>query len=269
MTGAFAAAAAVAVVAILALVLTVRRGKQRLAGEKVRVENLEMELQEAVTGHQQTMEERRRALAERRQAQEDLREAHDRVLDAEHARGEAVERAERAERSLAASSDDDALLELERLRVEREWGEVTGTAEPLPVPWDASLQAAIAVELEIVREVIGVPTRVELSGLSGVPTPRATGAAARLTSEVIRTLAKVGEELAVSFDPDGALIIRVATMRPDFEPDLAPFGRVERGSRRRSVRAVHHGWLRSSAVPARAGRDSSGVTPRRSRRSAS
>ena len=230
MTAAFAAAAAVAVVAILALVATLRRGRLRLASEKVQVESLEMELQEAVNGHRQTMDERRQALAERKQADEDLREAHDRLLDAEQARVEAAERAERAERSLAARRDDDArdgaLLDLERLRVEREWGEVTGTAEALPAPWDGSLQAAIAAELEIVREVIGVPTRVEPSGPSRLPMPRATAGAARLTSEILRTLAKVGEELAVSFDPDGAVIIRVATMRADLEPNLVPFGGV-------------------------------------------
>ena len=244
MTAAFAAAAAVAVVAIVVLVLTARRGRQLLAGEKVRVERLEKELHEEAEGRQlavaergealaesrQAVDERERALDERRHAVEERGHAEDRILAADAARLEAVERAERAERSLAVRRDDDrvdaALLDLERLRVEREWGEVTGTAEPLPQPWDGSMQAAIAAELEIVREVIGVPTRVDPAGASGLPTPRATGSAARLTAELLRSLARGGEDLAVSFDSAGAVIIRVATLRPGSEPDLAPFGTV-------------------------------------------
>jgi len=260
MTAALAAAAAVAVVAIVVLVLTTRQGRERLASEKARVEKLEKQLQEESEGHrhaveergraldesrhaaeerQQAMDEREQALDERRQAVEDRQRAEGHILAAEAARQEAVQRAERAERAERAGPGersptgpqgddgvDAALLDLERLRVEREWGEVTGTAEPLPQPWDGSMQAAVAAELEIVREVIGVPTRVEAAGAPGLPTPRASGGAARLTAELLRSLARVGEELAVSFAPDGAVIIRVATVRADPEPDLAPFATV-------------------------------------------
>jgi hypothetical protein len=230
MTAAFAAAAAVAVVAILALVLTARRGRIHLAAEKVRAEKLEVELQEEVKRRHQAVEEGRQAAAERQRAEEGRQDAENRFRDAEEARAEAVERADQAEQSLADKRDSDAydavLLDLERLRAEREWGEVTGTAEPLPAPWDGSLRAAIAAELEIVREVIGVPTTVDSSGASDVSIRRTTAGAARLASEIIRTLARVGEELVVSFDSDGAVIIRVATMKADLQTDLAPFGSV-------------------------------------------
>jgi hypothetical protein len=251
MTAAFAAAAAVAVVAIVVLVLTARRGRERLGSEQARVGELEEKLQEEADGHRQALEERRQAVEERQHADEHIQQAEEqiqhaeeqiqhaeeqtqhaeeRVLAAEAARLEAVQRAERAERSFTGRQDDvgvdAALLDLERLRVEREWGEVTGTAEPLPQPWDGSMQAAVAAELEIVREVIGVPTRVEAAGAPGLPAPRASGGAARLTAELLRSLARVGEELAVSFAADGAVIIRVATVRADPQPDLAAFGTV-------------------------------------------
>ena len=127
----------------------------------------------------------------------------------------------------------------ERVRLEREWREVTGTPAPLPEPWDGSIRAALAVELEIIREVIGVPTVLEPSGPglgagadpppSGPPTPANPPASrdpvvalgvARLTGEMLRALARVGEEVVVSVEPDDAVTVRVATDVGGPAPDL-------------------------------------------------
>jgi hypothetical protein len=254
MTAAFAAAAAVAVVSIIVLVLTTRQGRARLAVEKGRAETLEKELAEANAACDNAVNERQQALSEYRTVSGERQQAEERAIEAEEARLDALERAERAERSLAARGDeegvDGALLALERLRVEREWGEVTGTAEPLPQPWDGSMRAAVAAELEIVREVIGVPTRVEAGHTSDQPPPQATGSAARLTAELLRSLARVGEELAVSFGPDGVLIIRVATMRTGPEPDLRAFAAVAAAlGGELSVQAVTDGFETRLRLP--------------------
>jgi hypothetical protein len=153
----------------------------------------------------------------------------------------AVERADVSERRAAAAEDRlvgaDTLWELERLRLEREWREVTGIPVPLPQPWDGSIRAAIAVELEIIREVIGIPTRLEpddahdaseapIAGVAAAGRaaaggdPVATLGVARLSAEVLRSLARVGEELVVVVDPEGSVTMAVATEGAGPEPDL-------------------------------------------------
>jgi hypothetical protein len=220
MTAAFAVAAAVAVVAIVLLVLTARRTGAAVAAERSRADQLEAELGSA---------------------REARSEVEDRLHQDDLALGAAVEgadvselRATTAEGRLAAA---DTLWELERLRLEREWREVTGTPVPLPQPWDGSIRAAIAVELEIIREVIGIPTRLEPGDpaaaseapgpVAAAPDPEAVGqdpvatlGVARLSAEVLRSLARVGEELVVVVEPEGSVTMAVATEGTGPEPNL-------------------------------------------------
>ena len=282
MTAAFAVAAAVAVLAIVWAVVTARKSAAQLATERSHADQLEGELRTA------------------RQAGV---EAESRLNRAEEARVAAEQRRDVPERSapevagrLAAA---DTLWDLERVRLEREWREVTGIPTPLPEPWDGSLRAAVAVELELIREVIGIPTRLEPGGGSpegqggggsptggspiaasptagspttgspttgspttgspttgsppgGAPTagaPTAGGlpagassavgpadrydpsaprdrdslvnlGSARLTAEILRALARVGEEMTVSVEHGGSVSMNVATEGPTPEPDL-------------------------------------------------
>src|SRR5262245_58863232 len=139
MTAAFAVAAAVAVVAIVLLVLTARRAAAGVAAERSRADQLDREL---------------------RSAREARSEAESRLHQDEVALGAAVRRANVSERRATDAEDRlaaaDTLWELERVRLEREWREFTGIPTPLPESWDGSIRAALAVELELIREVIGI-----------------------------------------------------------------------------------------------------------------
>jgi hypothetical protein len=234
MTAAFAVAAVVAVAAIVALVLTLRKESASGAAARAHTDQLEARLRAA---------DQARAEAEQRSQQD------------EEALGAAVQRADTSERRavdaegrLAAADSPDAegrvavantLWELERLRLEREWRDVTGTPAPLPEPWDGGIRAALAVELEIIREVIGVPTLLEPgrptagrgadpppNGPAGPPDPASSRdpvvalGVTRLTGEMLRALARVGEEVVVSLEPNDAVTIRVATEAPGPAPDL-------------------------------------------------
>jgi hypothetical protein len=189
-TGAFVAAVAVALLAILALVLTTRRATARVAAEHSRVEQLDIQLAET---------DRARALA------------------AERADG-AAQCAANAENRLVAAG---TLWDLERLRLEREWAEVAGMPAPLPEPWDGTIGAALAVELEIIREVMGVPGRIESPSAAKLDDPITAVTGFRLTAEVVRSLARVGDEIAVSFGVDGLVTIDVATHGTGPGPNLA------------------------------------------------
>jgi hypothetical protein len=234
MTPAFAVAAVVAVVAIAALVVTVRKQSAARAAARGQSEQLEARLQAA---------DQARAEAEQRSQQ------GERALEAALRRVDVSERrATDAEGRLAAAGTPDAegrraaadtLWDLERVRLQREWREVTGTPAPLPEPWDGSVRAALAVELEIIREVIGVPTLLQPGGPTaatgadpapnGPPRPAnpvgsqdpvvALGLA-RLTGEMLRALARVAEEVVVWVEPQDAVTIRVATEVPGPAPDL-------------------------------------------------
>jgi hypothetical protein len=115
----------------------------------------------------------------------------------------------------------EPLWELERLRVEREWADIVGASTPLPVPWDRSVHSVVAVELDIIREVIGTPSRIEPATTSGAAEPAAAVATARLATEILRRLAKAGEEIAVSFETDTDVTMAVAVVGDEVKPDLS------------------------------------------------
>ena len=115
----------------------------------------------------------------------------------------------------------EPLWELERLRLEREWADIVGASTPLPVPWDRSVHSVVAVELDIIREVIGTPSRIEPATSSAVADPAAAVATARLATEILRRLAKAGEEIAVSFETDTDVTMAVAVVGDEVKPDLS------------------------------------------------
>jgi hypothetical protein len=203
MSVALAVVAAVALVAILTLLLAGRKGRERLAAERSRAEGLEDQLRASLEA---------RSDAERRAEQAQL------------ALAAAGERADRCDRRAADIEGRvaaiGALWGLERVRLEREWAEVTGSTAPLPEPWDGSSRAALAVELEIIREVIGVPSRLEPAGASRPEDPFTAMGTFRLAAEVLRALARVGEEMEVAFDADGAVTMTILTDGVAAEPHL-------------------------------------------------
>lgn len=101
-----------------------------------------------------------------------------------------------------------ALWQLLRVRVEREWGEIAGVGTALPVAWDGSIAAAVAVELESIRENIGTPGQLTMAGPDDLPAG-SLGAVATvlLAGELLRALARVGEELQVQLSPDGLQVL--------------------------------------------------------------
>ncbi len=115
----------------------------------------------------------------------------------------------------------EPLWELERLRLEREWADIVGASTPLPVPWDGSVHSVVAVELDIIREVIGTPSRIEPATTSAAAEPAAAVATARLATEILRRLAKAGEEIAVSFETDTDVTMAVAVVGDEVKPDLS------------------------------------------------
>lgn len=229
MTVAFAAALAVAVIALLALGATARRGSVATRRDRLEAQTRTRELAEA----RQTAEEAARradsateeasaARAATGQAESRLAEAESRLAEAQSGLADADRRASDAERRAEAfqaeilraesraaqrraaaavtPSAGSVLWQLERLRCEREWSEVVGPGVPLPVEWDETFGAVLATEMAVVREVIGTPGEVEATEpvpLSELPQAAAT---VRLGVELVRSLARSGEEMVVTVE---------------------------------------------------------------------
>ena len=79
------------------------------------------------------------------------------------------------------------------------------------------------MELEIIREVIGTPSLIENAPLPGAAPPAVAMAVAtsRLATEVLRRLAKAGEEITVSFAADTDFTMVIAIEGPGLDPDLS------------------------------------------------
>jgi hypothetical protein len=168
----------------------------------------------------------------------------------------------------------------------------------LPEPWDGSIRAALAVELEINRDVSGIPTSWEPNGAgragppSGAPTetgepgqagdvaapaqredtvpgtvaadgpggdqagsaeprdPLISLGAARLACEVLRSLARVGEEMVVTIEPDGSIAMAVAIEGTGPGPDLSHLAEAARFlGGELSVRAISGGMAARLRLP--------------------
>lgn len=85
-----------------------------------------------------------------------------------------VEQVHAQDASFTAARDDDrvgrapaaqstVLWGLERVRLAREWHDLAGATVPLPVSWEDPVAAALAIELELIRESIGTPSRFEVA----------------------------------------------------------------------------------------------------------
>ena len=85
------------------------------------------------------------------------------------------------------------MLALERVRLDREWLEVAGPGVELPTLWDGSLAAGLAIELAVIREVIGTPSEMSVI----VSRPCRDPVALRVACELLRALARSGDEMYV------------------------------------------------------------------------
>jgi hypothetical protein len=277
MNAALAIVAAVALILAVALVVSRRTGRAAVAGERSRAEDLSSQLeaqrQAAAEMERRAAEaEEHAAEAERHAAEADRAAAAEREQHAgaaDRAAAEAEHAAAAVGREAAPAGDganagagagrqadggvDEAFWELERLRLEREWRDVAGPAAPLPSAWDGTVAAALAVELEIVREVVGTPSTLDASrGSDAGPgssskSPESPGSpvspespqsprspevaepatAVRLGSELLRELARSGDELFVyvSHDSQG-LAINVRSVASDKGPTDAALQRL-------------------------------------------
>ncbi len=129
--------------------------------------------------------------------------------------------ADRVDTNSQSAVAAEPLLELERLRLEREWADIVGASTPLPVPWDGSVRSVVAVELDIIREVIGTPSRIEPGPTSRPAEPAAAVATVRLATEILRRLAKSGEEITVTFATDTEVTMAIAVEGNEVKPDLS------------------------------------------------
>lgn len=155
-----------------------------------------------------------------RAAEQRAAEAERKAGEAERRVGEAMRRADEAERAGAESDAARAVWDLERLRVEREWLDVVGPGVPLPVPWDGTVGAVVATELSVIREVIGTPSELSVQSPPRPPSPGQAAVVARVSVELLRTLARSGEEMQVTVD--GREMMVMQPHHPaDRPPDLA------------------------------------------------
>lgn len=237
MTVAFVAALAVALAALAALAVNARRNsaalhRRRRASDKAAEElaRTRSEADEARRSAGEATQERDQARADAASARTEAASARAAAADAEKRLAEAERRAESfqaeilraeataADRRVSASitpGSGAVLWQLERLRCEREWSEVVGPGVPLPVEWDETLAAVLATEMAIVREVIGTPGRVESSGslaLSDLPHAAAT---VRLGVELLRAMARAGEEMVVTVSPEAVAVHQRVLGPPD------------------------------------------------------
>ena len=206
------------------------RGAVRRAGEQVSELTQRLgqsgELVEQVEQQKRSAEVRATAAEGRaRVAEQKAGDAERRAGDAERRVGEAMRRAEEAEKAGANSEAARAVWELERLRVQREWLDVVGPGVSLPVPWDGTIAAVVATELSVIREVIGTPSELTVQQAARPSSPARAAVTARVSVELLRTLARSGEEMQVVLSAE-ALTVGQPSPPGETPPDLAELARV-------------------------------------------
>ena len=236
MTVVLAALFAAALVAALLLAWTARRGRQAARRAEAASSELSVRLSEALRSAEEAQQQMRAADVRTQAAEGRLRAAEQRAGDAERKAGEAerrvgeaMRRAAEAERAGEESEAVKAAWELERLRVEREWLDVVGPGVPLPVPWDGTIAAVVATELSVIREVIGTPSDLSVQSPSRLPSPGHAAVVARVSVELLRALARSGEEMEVMVDAQ-ALTVAQPLQPGDQPPDLAALAEVARAA---------------------------------------
>jgi hypothetical protein len=211
MTIALVVVAAVAVVLAVVLIVVARRAVVAGRRAAARQEEVQGRLT-AAAGELDRVEQGQRAAEVRATAAEGrVRGAEQRTSDAERRAGDAEKRvaeamrraddaerrADEIERAGAGPSAPQAVWELERLRIEREWLDVVGPGIDLPQEWDGTIAAVVATELAVIRETIGTPSELTLRSPTAPPNPAVAAVTARISVEMLRTLARSGEEMDV------------------------------------------------------------------------
>ncbi|HEX4863053.1 MAG TPA: hypothetical protein VFV02_03220 [Acidimicrobiales bacterium] len=205
--------AGVVFVGLIAALLAWRSASRRLTDAGARAADAEEAVQRAVGSAEMLSND----LADARRR---ASEADRRADEAEYRSASADARAAGAESELAAlrSAGSPAVLEeVERVRLEREWIEVAGPGAALPVAWDGSVAAALAIELEIIREVTGTPSRLERDAAEhgGAAAVMVAGGAvdqnggwvlAGLGCELLRLVARHADELVVRLEGGRAIV---------------------------------------------------------------
>ncbi len=108
-------------------------------------------------------------------------------------------------------SASGVMLQLEHVRLGREWLEVAGPGVELPVPWDGSLASGVAIELAVIREVIGTPS--DMSVTANVPLRDPV--ALRVACELLRALARSGDEMSVVLSDEALTVVQYQDHIPD------------------------------------------------------
>ncbi|HWE54306.1 MAG TPA: hypothetical protein VG435_02275 [Acidimicrobiales bacterium] len=222
----------VAIVAVSALSVVARRASVARHRAEGRVDQLNGRLAEAVDLLEESDKQRRAAEARSTAAEGRTRAAEQKAHDAERRSGEAekrigeaIRRSDEAVRAAVASDPARTVWELEKLRVEREWMDVVGPGVDLPVPWDGSIRAVVATELSVIREVMGTPSELALAGHVKLADPARAAVTARVSVEMLRRLARSGDEMDVSVTADALTVVQ--PVHPDETPtDLSGLAEV-------------------------------------------
>lgn len=188
----------------------------RLSAASARLDEVEQD-RRAVEARVTAAEGRVRA-AEQRASDAERRagEAEKRVAEAMRRADEARLQADEATRPGSAGPATTAVWELEHLRITREWLDVVGPGIGLPQPWDGTIAPVVATELAVIRETIGTPSELTLLGPSAPASPAHAAVAARVSVEMLRTLARSGEEMEVSLSAEALTVVQPVW------PDEAP-----------------------------------------------
>ena len=215
MTVVLAAVAAAAILFGLAMAAMAVRRKRDFDQAQIRVGELSTRIEDAVGIVDHLQQEKRGAEVRASAAEGRSRAAEQKSGEAEKRAGEAEKRvaearrsADEAARRAAESAEAAAVWELERLRAEREWLDVVGPGVPLPVPWDGSVGAVVATELSVIREVVGTPSQVTWQGAGRPASPAEAAATARLGVEMVRCMARCGEEMEVEIGDDFVSVVQ-------------------------------------------------------------
>lgn len=223
---------AVAVVAAVVLGWTAQRRQHALGEAEKATAQLNARVGESARATEEVEQQKRAAdvraaaaEARLRAAEQRAGESERRAGEAERRVGEAMRRAAEAERAGAESDAARAVWDLERLRVQREWLDVVGPGVPLPVAWDGTIAAVIATELSVIREVIGTPSELSVQSPPRPSSPAQAAVTARVSVELLRTLARSGEEMEVTVDGEALTVTQ--SLYPGEKPsDLAPLAEV-------------------------------------------
>lgn len=140
--------------------------------------------------------------------------------DLEAALAETQQGRENMERFRHGLSEGIAAVESgERLRIEREWSELAGPEAALPAPWDGTLACVVANELEIIREVVGTPSTLEIAAAGdarGGGEQSVDGLRLGLSAEFVREAARASDEMRVRIGGD-VVVFGIAGSVPGLE----------------------------------------------------